>query len=235
MGVGEDASGTIYVVDETGSGVVRVFVEQGGRLIRQAVDGSGQIGSSEYLETFASPDGSGTPRDLTLVVQGGMAVSMMLGAEGSGKLSATGRDGGAMTSLMLLAPSTIDGLPAVDVPGSVQYVADAASLGEAIVVTAPLDNSAGTSAFRLFYGPASAMMERPIVSFEQSLSGYPTIAFTVEGSTYVMSIGSVPAVDGGPFAAPGPVTLTTGDGGEESFTLRMPTPTTLSGFSFTCM
>jgi hypothetical protein len=235
MGVGEDASGTIYVVDETASGFVRVFVEQGGRLVRQVVDGSGQIGSSEYLETFASPDGSGTSRDLTLVVQGGMAVSMTLGAQGSGKLAATGRDGGAVTSLMLLPPSTIEGLPAVDEPGSVQYVADAASLGETIVVTAPLDTSAGTSAFRLFYGPPSAMVERPIVSFQQSLSGYPTIWFTVDGSTYVMSIASIPAPDGGPFAAPGPVTLMMGDGGEESFTLRMPTPTTLSAFYFTCM
>jgi hypothetical protein len=82
-----------------------------------------------------------------------------------------------MTSLMLLAPSTVEGLPAVDVPGSVNYVADAPSLGQAIVVTAPLDNDDGTAEFRLFYRPPDAMVERPIVSFEQSLSGYPSIGF----------------------------------------------------------
>jgi hypothetical protein len=237
LGVGEDGAGTVYVVDETTASLlnVRVFVQQGGRLVRQAVNGAGQIGSNEYLETFASPDGSGASRDLTLVVSGGQAVSMTLGAAGSGKASVEGLDAGPMTSLMLLAPSAVSGLPAIDVPGSVSYVADATSLGQAIVVTEPLDNEVGTAAFHLFYGPPSAMVERPIVSFEQALSGYPTIGFTVGASTYVMSIASLPPVDGGLFDAPGPVTLTTGDAALESFVLRLPTPTSLAGFSFTCL
>ena len=235
LGVGEDASGTVYVVDQASASIVRVFVEQGGRLVRQAVDGSGQIGSDEYLETFASPDAPGTSRDLTLVVSDGEAVSMALGAAGSAKGNLGRADAGAMTSLTLLAPSTVAHLTAVDVPGSVSYVADATSLGQAIVVTAPLDDDEGTGAFRLFYGPPDAMVERPIASFEQALSGYPTISFTVGSSTYVMSIASIPPEDGGPFDAPGPVTVTTGDGAQEAFVLRVPTPTSLAGFSFTCL
>jgi hypothetical protein len=79
------------------------------------------------------------------------------------------------------------------------------------------------------------MIERPIVRFDQSLSGYPTIGFTVGSQTYAMAISSVPAADGGPFAAPGPVTVTAGGGAGVVFTLRMPTPTNLSGFTFTCL
>jgi hypothetical protein len=235
LGVGEDASGTIYVVDETSASTVRVFVVQGGHLVRQAVDGSGRIGSNEFLETFASPDGSGEPRDLTLVVSNGAAASMTLGPAGSGKANAEGLDGGAMTSLMLLSPSTVAGLPAIDVPGSISYVANSSSLGQAIVITEPLDNEVGTSAFHLFFGPPDAMVERRIVSFEQALSGYPTIGFAVGSSTYVMSIASLPPADGGLFDAPGPVTLTTADGTQEPFVLQLPTPTSLASFSFTCL
>ena len=49
-----------------------------------------------------------------------------------------------------------------------------------------------------------------------------------------MAISLVP-FDGGLGEAPGPVTLVTGDGGSVTFTLRLPTPTTLAGFSFTCL
>jgi hypothetical protein len=67
------------------------------------------------------------------------------------------------------------------------------------------------------------------------VSGYPAIGFTVGSQTYVMAIASVPSPDGGPFDDPGPVTVTPADGGAVIFTLRMPTPTTLSGFAFSCL
>ncbi len=115
-----------------------------------------------------------------------------------------------------------------------QYVADAAD-GESLVVTAPLENDVGTAAYHLFYGTAGAMLERPIVSFQQSLSGFPSIGFTVGSTTYTMSIASVPW-DGGLGESPGPVTLTEGeDGSTVVFTLRLPTPTSLAGFEFSCL
>jgi len=159
---------------------------------------------------------------------------MTLGPESSGKLASEGLDSGITTPLTLVDTSTVHGIPAVDLPGVVQYVADGAD-GSAIVVTAPLENDVGSSGFHLFYGAPNGMIERSIVSFDQSMSGYPTIGFSVDSETYVMAIASAPPPDGGLFPSPGPVTLTTGTGGSVSFTLRLPTPLNLDGFTFSCL
>jgi hypothetical protein len=241
LGVGEDPSGALYVADVGGiptePTVVRVFVPSDGSLVRQYVIGSGGNGGStngEDVATFESADGSVAPRDLAIYFAGGTVDSMTLGPESSGKLNAERRDGGTTTPLTLLDATAVRGMPAIDLPGAVQYVADAAD-GEAIVVTAPLEDDEGSAAFHLFYGTtAKAMIERPIVSFNQSGSGYPSIGFTVGSAMYTMSITSVPS-DGGLGEAPGPVMLTNGDGSTVSFTLRLPTPTSLGGFAFTCL
>jgi hypothetical protein len=238
IGVGKDAAGTLYVADTAplqASAVptgVRVFVVKSGALVRQNVLGSGGS-ASEDIETFTSADGSSTPRDLTMVVAGGKATSMSLGPESSGKLGLEGIDAGAATPLTLVDASAVQGLPAIDLPAAVSYVADGAD-GNAIVVTAPLDNDEGSAASHLFYGAPNAMVERPVISVEQSKSGYPTFRFAVGSQTYVMTIPSVPS-DGGLLDAPGPVTVTPGPGAAVSFTLRQPTPSTLSGFTFTCI
>ena len=240
LGVGEDPSGTLYVADVGGvpmyPSIVRVFVPSHGSLVRQYVIGSGGNGGSggEDVETFESADGSVPPRDLVILVSSGAAISMALGPESSGKLSSEGRDGGAMTQLTLLNASSVSGMPVIDLPGAVQYVADAAD-GESLVVTSPLAGDLGIAADNhLFYGTAGAMLERPVVSFDQSLSGYPSIGFTVGSATYTMSIASVPA-PGALGEAPGPVTLTKGDGSTQTFRLRLPTPKSLGGFAFTCL
>jgi hypothetical protein len=237
LGVGKDQGGTLYVADQGGiasePSIVRVFVENAGSLVRQDVIGSGSLGSSEDIETFESPDGSTPPRDLAIQIASGTATSMTLGPEGAAKSGVEGIDAGAATALTLVDASAVQGMPAIDLPGAVSYVADATD-GEAIVVTAPLENDQGGAAFHLFYGTPQAMVERRIVSFDQSLSGYPTIGFTVGSQTYVMAISSVPS-DGGLLEAPGPVTIVTGDGGSVTFTLRLPTPTTLAGFTFACL
>jgi hypothetical protein len=237
LGVGKDPAGTLYVVDQGGvptqPSIVRVFVVSQGSLVRQDVIGSGGVGAGEDIETFQSADGSTAPRDLDVQLEGQKATSMTLGAEGSAKAKIDGLDAGAATPLVLVDPSVVQGMRAIDLPGAVSYVAEAAD-GHAIVITAPLENDLGTAAFRLFYGTPAAMVERPIVSFNQALSGYPTIGFTVGSQSFVMDISSVPSPDGGPFEAPGPVTLT-GDGHAVPFTLRLPTPTTLVGFTFSCV
>jgi hypothetical protein len=237
LGVGKDETGILYVADQGGvaaePSIVRVFVASDGSLVRQHVIGSGSS-NAEDIETFESPDGSTAPRDLAMQIAGGKATSMTLGPEGSAKSRIEGVDAGAAAALTLVGPTAVQGMPAIDLPGAVSYVADAAS-GEAIVVTAPLEDDQGSAAFHLFYGTPGAMVERPIVSFNQSLSGYPSIGFTVGSQTYVMAISSVPAPDGGLFETPGPVTVTPGGGPGVIFTLRMPTPTSVSGFTFTCL
>lgn len=237
LGAGQDPTGTVYVVDRGGvptqPSIVRVFVVRGGSLIRQDVIGSGALGGSEDIETFQSADGSAPPRDLDIQLDGDKATSMTLGPEGSAKSRIAGVDAGAATPLVLVDPSSVQGLPATDLPGSVSYVADSSD-GRAIVVTSPLENDVGTAGFHLFYGTPSSMLERPIVSFEQATSGYPSIGFAVDSQTFVMAISSLPPADGGFLNEPGPVTLT-GDGQSVPFTLRLPTPTTLDGFTFTCL
>jgi hypothetical protein len=237
LGVGKDAAGTLYVADQGAvaaePSIVRVFVASDGSLVRQDVIGSGSSNGQD-IETFENPDGSTGPRDLAMQIAGGKATSMTLGPEGSAKSRLEGVDAGAAAALTLVGPTAVKGMVAIDLPGAVNYVADASN-GEAIVVTAPLEDDQGSAALHLFYGTPGAMIERPIVSFDQSLSGYPTIGFTVGSQTYVMAISSVPSADGGPFEAPGPVTVTAGGGAGVVFTLRMPTPTSLSGFTFTCL
>jgi hypothetical protein len=234
LGVGKDTAGTIYVADEgsiaADPSIVRVFVAGATSLVRQHVIGSG-FSNGEDLETFESPDGSTPPRDLVIQVVGGEATTMTLGPEGSGKAGLEGMDAGAATLLTLVDPSAVAGMPVTDLPGAVRYVADGSD-GKAIVVTEPLEDDVAPAGFRLFYGQPGAMVERPITSFEQSLSGYPTFGFAVGALTYVMAISSIPS-EGALLEAPGPVTVT-GDGVSISFMLRLPTPSTVTDFTFTC-
>jgi hypothetical protein len=117
-----------------------------------------------------------------------------------------------------------------NLPGVVDYVADVSD-GTVIVITSPMDLNSSAD-FHLFYGRPSTMQERPIVSESQDASGYPGFAFGVGSATYNMSISGSSDPDAG--SGPGPGTLDTGMGTLD-FTVRMPTPTTLSGFSFTCL
>src|ERR1700690_1627665 len=190
LGAGMDDAGTLYVADQGGIAtdplIVRVFVGEAGSLVRQDVIGSGS-GIGEDTETFESADGSTSPRDLTIRVANGSATSMTLGPEGSGKSGLEGMDAGATTSLTLVGPQAVRGMPSIDLPGAVQYVADAAD-GEVIVVTAPLEDDQGSVALHVFYGTPGAIVERPIVSFDQSISGFPAIGFSVGSQTYLMAI-----------------------------------------------
>jgi hypothetical protein len=232
LGIGKDAQGTLYVADSpAGLPSPRVFVSGGGNLVRQDVRGSGQAGggagqAAQYTLTFA-PRGADAASEeaLLLDTQGGMATQMALGPANSKSFLG----GPGETPLTVVDASAVSGLPIVNLPGVVEYVADVSD-GTAIVITLPMD-AASSADFHLFYGTPSAMQERKIVSFDQALSGYPTVAFQVGSQTYTMAIGGTFDPDGG--GGPGPGTLDTGSA-MLTFTLRMPTPSTLSAFSFTC-
>jgi hypothetical protein len=229
LGVGQDAQGTLYVADSpAGADEPRVFVSSaGGPLVRQEVLGAGESGDDQYTLSFAAPDaGAAGAEALLLDVQGGTATQMALGPAGSKSFLG----GPGETPLTVVDSTTVAGLLIVNLPGSADYVADVSD-GTSIVVTSPADVQSSAD-FHLFYGTADAMVERTIVSFSQALSGYPTIVFQVGAATYTMSISGTFELDGG--GGPGPGTLSTGSATLD-FTLRMPTPTTLSGFSFTCL
>jgi hypothetical protein len=234
LGVGKDAQGTVYVADSpTGAPEPRVFVSSGGKLVRQQVIGTGESGggktgaAAEYALTFEAlgADAAGA-QALLLNVQGGTASQMALGPGNSKSFLG----GPGETPLTVVESSTAAELPIVNLPGVVSYVADVSD-GTAIVVTSPME-VASSADFHLFYGMPSGMPERRIVTFNQALSGYPTIAFQVGSATYTMAISGTFDPDGG--GGPGPGTLDTGSA-TLPFTLRLPTPSTLSAFSFSCL
>ena len=220
LGVGKDGQGTLYVADEPpGLSEARVFVSSGNDLVRQQVIGSGQSGggkgaSAEYTLSFEAPASDGAAAEaLLLDVQGGTASQMALGPPDSKAF--LGDAGAGITPLTVVDVSAVAGMTIVNLPGVVAYVGDVSD-GTAIVVTSPT--------------------ERSIVTFSQALSGYPTITFLVGSTQYTMAISGTGAFDpdAGLLGGPGPGTLDTGST-TLPFTLRMPTPTTLGGFSFSCL
>jgi hypothetical protein len=235
LGVGQDTQGTFYVADSP-AGVTepRVFVSAGGKLVRQHVAGSGEGGgkggiAAEYTLMF-EPAGAApsAARALLLAMQGTTASQMALGPADSKSFIG----GPEETPLKVVGESAVSGMPVVNLPIVVSDVADVSD-GTAIVVTAPTDMNSSAD-FRLFYGRPDAMQERAIVAFFQdaSLGGSATFKFSVGSATYTMTIDGTSDPDAG--TSPTTGTLDTGTA-MLAFTLRMPTPTTLSGLSFTCL
>jgi len=123
-------------------------------------------------------------------------------------------------------------MPVHDLPGVVGFVADVSD-GSVLVLTEPAQPW-GTSAFRLFYGAPAQMIERSITAYNQGGSGGLEITFTVGGATDTINFDAAPPADGGLGDTESTGTLDTGSGGPKTVTMRIPTPSTLAGFTFTC-
>jgi hypothetical protein len=234
VGVGVDAAGTTYVDAANG-----VFVAVNGALVRQHVVGTGQIGANQFIFTFTAPgDDVSTARDLMVQTEGAGGVTMQLGPQGSGK---TGSDAGVV-ELMVVAASTVAGMPVVNTPNVIQYVADAAN-GEVLVATRPLNDQSGPSdggiydgGLSIFYGAPPTMPQRPITAFSESLSGTGTVTFLVDGTPTTLAFGNVQAPDAGPFGTFTLLGLSTPGGASMAITLRSPTPTAPpANLTFICL
>jgi hypothetical protein len=235
VGVGQDAAGTLYVDAANG-----VFVSDGGQLIRQHVTGSGQSGATQFLFTFepAGDDGS-SARNLLVETNGSTAIAMALAPTGS--KSFLGQSDAGVTSLTLVAASTVAGMAVVNTPNVIAYVGDVAN-GDAVLATVPLNDDAtpidgGVDAggLSIFYGPPGAMAERTVTAFEESLSGNGTLTFLVGDVPYLLAFGMVQGPDAGPLGTFALESLTPQGGAQVSVTLRSPTPTAdPPGLSFTC-
>jgi hypothetical protein len=238
LAVGRDSQSVFYVADEAPDfpGENRVFVSRGTTLDRQHVVGSGGSGRSpdaDYSFSFGEPSADPTnTRALVIQVRAGMVTGMALGPGNS--RSFLGAVDAGQVPLTVVGDTAIAGFDVQNLPGIVEYVADISN-GDAIVVTAPMDDweYSGFQLFRLFYGTPGHMVERPIVSWAMALSGGGAISFSVGSTTFSWNLTVVYGGDAGPLGAPGPGSLDTG-AGMLPVTLRIPTPTMLSGFSFTC-
>jgi hypothetical protein len=234
LGVGKDGQGTLYVGEVDSAGQDRVFVSTGGTLVRKDVVGSGQSGgppNAAYTFSFRDPFADiSIARALLITTSSGQATEMALGPGGSRDFLGPATTGDE--KLTVVDPATALDLPIKNLPHVPMFVADA-SEGTSIVVTWPMDAS-GTDDAHLYYGTPAKMVERPITSYGESLSGDTVITFSVDSAAYNVHFAiDTSDLEAGPLGGPGPVTLDKG-GPTEPMTLRMPTPATLSGFAFTC-
>jgi hypothetical protein len=235
VGVGQDAAGTLYVDAASG-----VFVSEGGRLIRQHITGSGQAGATQFLFTFepAGDDGS-SARNLLVETSGSTATAMALGRAGT--KSFLGQSDAGVTSLTLVAASTIAGMTVVNTPNVIEYVGDVAN-GDVILAAVPLnsdstsiDGGVQDSGLSIFYGPPGALAQRTITAFGESLSGNGTLTFLVGDLPYLLAFGMVQGPDAGPLGTFALEGLTPQGGAQIAVTLRSPTPSAdPPGLSFTC-
>jgi hypothetical protein len=228
VGVGKDAVGTLYVDAANG-----VFVSAGGKLQRQVVLGSGSSGTNEFVFDFAPPaDPTSGQRNLLVETTGATADAMALGPPGSKAFLNQSPPG--ITMLALVDPSTLSGLPIVNTPNVIEFVADAAN-GDVLMATNPLneDTTAVGGGLAIFYGPPAAVAQRTVTSLDRTLSGGGTMTFLVDGTAYVLSFSSVFGADAGStFMLQ---SLTPQGGAPIGVTLRSPTPTsTPPGLTFTC-
>ena len=233
LGVGKDSAGTIYMADEvTAPYTDRVFVSSGNSLWRKRVSGSGQSGGTADRDyTFSYVDGTNNPA-LIIQIRGGVTTAMAVGP-GDSRSFIGPADAGQQT-LAVLDKSAINGMTLRNLPGDVfiEYVADVSN-GNIIIVTRPQDDWTDTS-FRVFYGTTHAMLERPLISFSRGNDTY--ITFQVDSAQYLAHFVMLfePA-DAGVNVQHPPGTLEPGDGSTWTITERLPTPTALPEFSFTCL
>jgi hypothetical protein len=231
VGVGQDAAGTLYVDSANG-----VFVSSAGALIRQHVTGSGQSGANDYIFTF-QPSGSDSTsaRDLLVETAGATATAMALGTVGARVFLNQSPPG--VTALTLVDAATVSGTPTVNTLNAISYLGDVAN-GNIVMATVPTDSAATSTdgGLAIFYGAPSAVAQRPITDFQQSLSGNGTVTFSVDGTPYVLTFGMVRGPDAGPLGMFALLGLTPQGGAEMAVTLRSPTPAAPPPeLSFTCL
>jgi hypothetical protein len=180
MGVGRDATGTIYVVDGHGESPERLFASSGTTLVRQKVGGTGSAsdGSGTLLVlTGGTPD---APLTVEVQVAGGRVTAMGLfrGALAT-KTFAIGSMG---ETLQVMSAADIAGFSLQNLPGTVSaiHVATTAD-GRWLVVTQP-DVDAMVLDVRVFFGAPDALRERRVIPSAQPRS-YALIEFDLDGQT----------------------------------------------------
>lgn len=241
LGVGQDAQSTIYLADEVTSPYAdRVFVSDGDTLYRKRVRGSGSSGGPVDEDfAFSYEVAPSALRTLLIQRRGGVVTAMALGpGDNRGFI---GTPAATDEMLTVLDANAISGMKVRNLPGEVvlEYLADVED-GNVIVVTRPRDDWS-YSDFRLFYGTLDQMLERKVLNVYR---GNDTdIIFLVGSSQFDVHFSIVYDVsDAGVSVHSGPATLDTGNGNILDVTERHLdadggelTPSSLPGFSFTCI
>ena len=195
LGIGQDAAGVIYVMDQLDSSQ-RLFVSSGGALVRQRIAGSGSESEPDGSKSY---EVSVTDHDPNLVVQvdidsaGNTRMGVLTGPF-TGKSIVIGQQG---EELALLTAADIAAMPVHNLPGEV-YLEYSASLpdAEVLVVTRPRDDWS-YSDFRLFLGPLTAVTERAVISTTRMQDGGSTTIVFNSGESSAVAKFPVVYADGG--------------------------------------
>ncbi|HEX7664226.1 MAG TPA: hypothetical protein VF407_06950 [Polyangiaceae bacterium] len=181
VGVGTDANGTTYVVDEPKKDYgYRLFVTRDGTLVREHAAGTGSSGSSNLIE-FTDPGADdSTARTIFFDVAGGKATSMQLGEDDT----SSGEKGGTPDeTLTLVDASTIANLPVENLPRKVWLVSDISD-GSVLFLTLAGDDDDGSDAARLFYGSPNDQAQATIDQLSQSKTGDVYVTFHLPSGSY---------------------------------------------------
>ncbi len=230
IGVGQDADGTLYVVDQPQPGGERVFVSSGGTLQRQRGVGGGTetAGGGVMRYTFTITDHT-PPFMLKLETDasGPTAMGVLQNPPLDIKTFTIGQQGSVLT---LVPASQVATLPVANIPAEtfIEYNATLPD-GRALLVVRPRDDWTYQD-FRVFFGAPDHMAERSVDQVVRYTDGgSTTINFTIDGAAAVASF-PVQLSPGG--LVIGPATLTIGT---TSFPLTLgPTDSPPSGDSYFC-
>ncbi len=201
LGVGRDAVGTLYVVDQSGADY-RVYVSSQGALYRQRIAGSGIEGTTRYVFSVTDHDPEFT---LEVTTDGGTTRMGVVTGPFDGKSFVIGQDG---EELQVVAADTLAGVPLHNLPGDVvvEYTAQLPDQ-RVMVVTRPHDDWSYED-FRLFLGADGALDERHVGKVTRALDGgSTTIEFVLDGDN---AVASFPVVFDGTTFQPGQATLAIG-------------------------
>ena len=234
LGVGKDAQGTVYVADQTPELITRVFVVKDGALVRQQVTGSGESGggtNADYTLSFQdAATTTSTAPALLIQVRNGTTTAM--GIDPNSARVFIGDPNASYTLLTMVDPSTIAGLPLLNLPNKIAYVEDVSD-GNVVVITAPVDySSTNLTKHTVYYGAATAVIERRITSDTQGMdiSAGPVISFLVDSVSYTFSYYYPYPPDSGVRSG----SITTSDDRTLTCTDRVATAASLSGLNFVC-
>jgi len=194
LAAGRSADGTVYVLTESAS-ELRLFVTEGDGLAEQFEGGTGQgtdgaltTWQFDYTATDGSPVSVEAQRD-----DSGLRMGVLKGPK-SGKTWQVGAQG---ETLSLLPTTDAAKLSATSVQSFYLDYEGTRDDGNAIVIVAPA-HAGSYDAFRLFWGPPSALSEAKITSFTRSLSNSTSLTFSLGAGMATLTY-AVPAIglDGG--------------------------------------
>jgi hypothetical protein len=226
LGVGKDALGTYYVIDERGD-EQRVFVSNGDRLERQRVEGGGSSNDGQGMLDIFDVEDHDPVFTLELLRSGDSTRMAVRVGEIGTKGFTIGEEGEELT---VVPVSEIAGKKVSNLPGEVvmEYAAELGD-GRALIVLRPRDGT--YEDFRVFLGLPDALAERVVTNVSRARDGGSTTIDFEIGNAAVTASFPVEFDDATMTFKPGPATLEV-DGKVESLT-RLDEPP--ADAAYTCL